>query len=118
MIAGFTDLEDLCPLNFTVMKTEDKIIFYKIAIAGTFCIPEVVATICVDKEMHVNLFKFSQPLPLPEWFRWGTDCKLKRKSVLENFPAYIENFDSDQHQSNKILEELMEIKNYKKTGRP
>lgn len=116
MITGFTDLEDLCPANFTVMKTEDKIIFYNIAISGTFCIPEVVATICVDKEMHVKLFKFSQPLPLPEWFRSGTDCKLKRKSVLENFPAYIENFDSDQ--SNKILEELLEIKNYKKTGRP
>ena len=91
MINGFADLEGLCPNGFTITKTEDNIMFYKVEIAGTFCIPQVVATICVDESMHVKLFKCNLPLPLPEWFRSGDDCKLKRNSVLANFPAYISN---------------------------
>ena len=118
LINGFADLEGLCPNGFTITKTEDNIMFYKVEISGTFCIPQVVATICVDESMHVKLFKCNLPLPLPEWFRSGNDCKLKRKSVLENFPAYISNFNCDSDHQGKILEELQQIKNYKKTGRP
>ena len=32
-----------------------------------------------------------KPLPLPPWFIQGTDAKLKRFSMLQNFPSYITN---------------------------
>ena len=68
--------------------------------------------------MHVKLFKRNSPIPLPEWFRHGNDCKLRKKSALENFPAYITNYTSQTDRSNEILEELQNIKLYKPCGRP
>ena len=45
-------------------------------------------SIRVDKELHVRLFFKASPVPLPQWFRYGRDCRLIHKSMLENFPAY------------------------------
>ena len=53
----------------------------------------------------------SSPLPLPQWFRHGTDCRLTRKSVMQNFPNYIR---LEEKQMFNILEELKELKFKKK----
>ena len=81
-------MENLYLNGYTIIKNEDKVIFYKVEITDTFGIPKVVAAICIDRFMHVKLFKQGLLIPLPEWFRHGTDCKLERKS------AYILNFES------------------------
>ena len=51
--------------------------------------PEVSECIKIDKELHVKLFFNVCLVPLPQWFRQGTDCCLTRKSMLENFPVYL-----------------------------
>jgi hypothetical protein len=55
-------------------------------------VPEVTETIVIDEKLHVKLYKKSIPIPLPEWFRKGGDCRVTCRSVLENFPSYIRNY--------------------------
>ena len=57
-------------------------------------IPEVTQTIVIDERLHVKLYKNSLPIPLPKWFTQGGDCRAKRKSIIQNFPAYINNYGS------------------------
>ena len=70
-------------------------------------VPEVTECIRIDKELHVKLFFKGSPVPLPQWFRHGRDCRVTHESMLENFPSYLlsqtEKFDS-------IFEELGEYK--------
>ena len=39
-------------------------------------------------KLHVRLFLRGSPVPLPQRFRYGHNCKLTSKSVPENFPLY------------------------------
>ena len=55
-------------------------------------IPEVKGCIQVNSELHVKLFYKGCSVPLPQWFRQGQDCRLLRKSMLENFPIYLESY--------------------------
>ena len=61
----------------------------------------------------LKLFSVVFPIPLPEWFRKGSDCCLRKKSVLENFPSYIRNFAEGKKLPDDILSEL-ELIRYKK----
>ena len=63
------------------------------------------------QESHVKLFFKGCPVPLPQWFRQGTDCCLTRKSMLENFPVYLRTY-ADNHSS--IFEELIQYRFTKK----
>ena len=63
--------------------------------------------------LHVKLFSVVFPIPLPEWFRKESDCCLRKKSVLENFPSYIRNFAEGKKLPDDILSEL-ELIRYKK----
>ena len=53
-------------------------------------IPEVTGCIQDNSELHVKLFYKGCSVPLPQWSRQGHDCSLSRKSMLENFPVYLE----------------------------
>ena len=55
-------------------------------------IPEVKGCIQVNSELHIKLFYKGCSVPLPQWFRQGQDCRLSRKSMLENFPVYLESY--------------------------
>ena len=55
----------------------------------------------------MKLFFEGAPLPLPTWFRKGGNCKLNRKSILENFPNYI---NSEASSYSNIFKELNEYK--------
>ena len=72
----------------------------------------------MDKFFHVKLFLNLSLVPLPEWFRKGTDCPLKRKSMLENFPNYMRNFQETKNIPSDILNELQEIRFKKPVDRP
>ena len=68
-------------------------------------------TLCEQIETSMLSCFASSPLPLPQWFHHGTDCRLTRKSVMQNFPNYIR---LEEKQMFNILEELKELKFKKK----
>ena len=72
---------------------------------------EVTDCVWVDRGLHVKLFYKGLPLPLPQWFCHGRDCRLTRKTMMQNFPNYIK---SEGGQMFTILEELKEFKFKKK----
>ena len=81
--------ESLCPTGYQLKKDENEAIFYKIEPQSVLLIPQVSGTIVVDEMLHVKLFSVASPIPLPEWFRKGSDFCLRKISMLENFPSYI-----------------------------
>ena len=41
-------------------------------------------------KLHVKLFLRGSPVSLPQWFRYGHNCKLTSKIMLGNFPSQLE----------------------------
>ena len=74
-------------------------------------VSEVTDCVRVNRDLHVKLFYKGSPLPLPQWFRHGRDCRLTRESMMQNFPNYIK---LEGEQTFNILEELKELKFKKK----
>ena len=105
--------ESLCPTGYELEKDENEAIFYKIELHSVLSILQISETIVVDRMQHVKLFSVASPIPLPEWFRKGSDCCLRKKSMLENFPSYIRNFVEVKKLPDDILSEL-ELIRYKK----
>ncbi len=71
----------------------------------------------------MKLYKKSIPIPLPEWFRKGGDCRVKCRSIIENFPPYIKNYgemDTPDAESipRDIMDELQQIKYRKPVDGP
>ena len=93
--------ESDCPQGYLYTRYEDHVDFHKIVLNGLH-VPEVRACIRVDHKLHVKLFLRSSPVPLPQWSRYGQKCKLTSKSMLENFPWYLES----QTENFSIFDEL------------
>ena len=74
-------------------------------------IPFVTETIVVTDSLNVILFWKAILVPLPDWFRKGSNCRLKSKSMLDNFPSYLRSIA--EQKANKLQDELQYIK-YKK----
>ena len=74
-------------------------------------VPEVTDCVRVDRDLHVKLFYMGSPLPLPKWFHLGRDCRLTRKSMMQNPPNYIK---LEEEQTFNILKELKKLKFKKK----
>ena len=89
------------PHGYLFTKYEDHVVFHKI-ILNELHVPEVTACIQVDDKLHVKLFLRSSPVPLPQWFRYGQNCKLTSRSMLENFLPYLES----QTENFSIFDEL------------
>ena len=124
-IKSFSDISDtLCPAGFKLEihhAPRKRAIFYKME-TNSIGIPEATQTIVIDEQFHVRLYKNSLPIPLPQWFTKGGDCRAKRKSIIQNFPPYIKNFGSPDDEvltsdpnnmPREILEELNQLR-YKK----
>ena len=77
--------EKLTPTGFTLTKFDQHLVFYKLEL-NELSVPEVQECIRIDDDLHVKLFYKGSPVPLPEWFRKGRDCKITRKSMLRNLP--------------------------------
>ena len=80
--------ESDCPQGYLYAKYEGHVVFHKI-ILNELHVPEVTACIQVDDKLHVKLLLRGSTGPLPPWFRYGDNCKLTSKSMLENFPSYL-----------------------------
>ena len=110
-IKNFKDIDStLTPPGYTFQKYDDHVVFYRLE-TNVLNVPEVTACMRVDRNLHVKLFYKGSPLPLPQWFRHGRDCRLTRKSMMQNFPSYIR---SEGEQTFSILEELKDLKFQKK----
>ena len=106
-ISSFVDLtESHAPLGYQSNKYNDHIVYYRMQVSELGA-PEVMECIRVDRDLHVKLFYKGSPLPLPTWFRHGTNCQLTRKSALNNFPNYIR---SEGEKSSSIFEELNKLR--------
>ena len=111
LINKLSDIEESLSLaGFLFKKNNDYVTFYRTEFSEKRT-PEVTECIKIDKELHVKLFFKGCPVLLPQWFRQGTDCRLTRKSMLENFPVYLRTY-ADNHSS--IFEELLQYRFTKK----
>ena len=103
-------LLEFLPPGYIYEKFEDHVVFSKIE-RDEFSVPTFTETIRIDNQLHVRLFSKSSPVPLPPWFRKGTECKFTSKDMLSNFVLHI-------HQENEkwgdVLDEIQRIR-YMKT---
>ena len=118
-IRDFDDLNySMCPSGYQFMLEDDLAIFYRIDKNINFNIPEIVECITIDRSLHVRLFLKSSPIPLPVWFRQNGFCRVTRKSILENFPAYIRNYVEIKNTDTSIMTELQQLQFRKPTDGP
>ena len=77
-IRGFHNFTaDLCPSDYSFQLLDGNAMYYKLEYSSG--IPDVTEAIKVDQDLHVQLFYKGSPIPLPDFFRKGGDCKLKKK---------------------------------------
>ena len=111
LINKLSDIEESFSFaSFLLKESIDYVTFYKIKFSEKHA-PEVTECIKIDKELRVKLFFKDCPVPLPQSFPQGTDCRLTRKSMLENFTVYLRTC-ADNHSS--IFEELLQYRFMKK----
>ena len=112
-ISDFSSIgKSLCSSGYKLQFDKSKAVFYKLENCKTFDIPTVTEAIVIDDDLHVKLFFSGSPIPFSPWFVKGKDCRLTKKSYLENFPPYIRSF-SDNRATN-IMDDPQQIR-YKKT---
>ena len=110
-IKSFDDTDStLTPQGYAFQKNDDHVVFYHLE-TNVLNVPEVTDCVRVDRDLHVKLFINGSPLPLPQWFCRRRDCRLTRKSMMQNFPNYIR---LEREQTLSILEKLKELKFKKK----
>ena len=106
-IKSFDDIDSkLAPLRYTFQRYDDHVVFYHLQ-TNDLNVPEVTDCVRVDRDLHAKLFYKSSPLPLPQRFRHGRDCRLTRNDMMQNFQSYIK---SEGEQTFNVLEELKELK--------
>ena len=108
--------ESLCPSGYKLQIDKSKAVFCKLESCKTFDIPTVTEAIAIDNDFHVKLFFSGSPVLLPPWFVKEKDCRLTKKSYLENFPLYIKSF-SDNKATN-IMDEPQQIRYEKRNDGP
>ena len=74
--------ENLAPPGYSFQQRDDHVKFFKL-VDNEILLPEVTECIRTDKELDVKLLFKGSPVPLPQWFRHGRDCRLTHKSMLE-----------------------------------
>lgn len=91
-IKDFDDLsQKLCPPGYLFHKTKDNVIYYKLCFEEKSGFPVINEAIKIDRGLHVKLRFCNISVPLPQWFTVGRNAKLKSNSMLQNFPAYLQN---------------------------
>ena len=104
------------PNGFLFQKTEQSVIFYHLVYDEKTEFPDILETIKIDRQLHVQLQYNGNPIPLPPWFTQGRDASVNRISMLQNFSSYIRNVVSSN--SHSLLDQMKERMYYKPKGRP
>ena len=101
--------DSFCPGDgYQLQLCTGKAIFYTQENCFVNDISNVTKVIVITESLNVKLFWQAIPVPLPEWFRKGSDCRLKNKSTLDNFPSYIRSYA--EQNTKKLQDELLQIK--------
>ena len=105
-VKKYADIDPIkhCPQGYEVKRNESSILFYHTAFDEMTGFPTISAAILVDSDLHVKLQCNGLPVPLPKWFCEGNNARLKKISMLHNFPAYLANY-AEQHPPG-IMDEL------------
>ena len=77
------------PAGFEFRRFDDHILFYKLVFDEHTNFANVLESIKIDTNLHVQL-RYNG-VPLPKWFVQGHNAQLTRIRMLENFPPYIRN---------------------------
>ena len=70
--------EQHSPDGFKCQKSEDAIVFYNLVFDEETQFPNILETIKVDRDLHVQLQYNGDQIPLPPWFVQGRNGKLTR----------------------------------------
>jgi hypothetical protein len=121
VIKDFSDIDPIDLINnvlpgFQFKKNDESIVFYKLNFDVDTHFPVIQECIKIDHNLHVQLQYNGSPIPLPSFFVKSHNAKLKRISMLENFPTYMRNVAEENIYS--IMNELRKRQHYKPQGRP
>ena len=100
--------ESLCPSGYKLQIDKSRAVFYKLENSKTFDISTVTEAIVIDNDLHVKLFFSGSSIPLPPWFVKRKDCRLTKKSNLENFYSYIRSFS--ENKATNTMDKLQQIR--------
>ena len=70
-------------------------------------IPTFTESIYIDQNLHVRLYSKGSPIPLPTWFRKGTECKLTSKDMLPNLELHIR---QESEKWGDVFDEMQKIR--------
>ena len=116
LIGNIVDFKDKhIPIGFTVCRNDESIVFHKMQF-DDMGFPKVSMAVRVDSELHVKLQLNGNPVPLPEFFRKGSDCRLTCATVLDEIVNYLTNLS--ENDKFPFLDELNLRHNYSPKGRP
>ena len=117
VIRTFQDLNEfIAPAGFQFKEIDDCILYFRLVFDDETKFPKILESIKVDHDLYVQLQYNAMSLPLPQFFVQVYNVALKKVSYLENFPAYLQNTATDNH--NKLLNKLNQRNFYKLQGRP
>ena len=97
--------EKFCLNSFKQKNPENYILIYRIIFEPETLFPSIKECICIDWNLHIQLQCEGNPISLPQSFIHEHNVKLKRFSMLENFPNYMQNVVEEQQYP--ILKELL-----------
>ena len=81
LINKLSDIEESLSLaGFLFKKNNGYVIFFKIRFSEKRA-PELTECIKIEKELNVKLFFKGCLVPLPQWFRQCTDCRVLESSL-------------------------------------
>ena len=111
VIKSFDDInEKMIPSGFVLTRYAEHLVIYEMK-TSELSVPEVHSCLRVDSDLHVKLFYKGSPIPLPEWFRKGRDCRFTRRSMLQNLISYVK---LEGEQTSHIFDELLQLRFQKK----
>ena len=102
--------EKMLPDGYVMQRYAEHLVMYEMTMTEEGA-PVIQSCIRIDNDLRVKLFYRGSPLPLPEWFRKGRDCRLTRCSMLENLFNYVK---VEGEQTSDIFSELRKISFQKK----
>ena len=107
----FDDInKKMTPSGFAMARYAEHLVIYELK-TSELSVPEVHACVRVDNDLHVKLFYKGSPIPLPEWFRKGRNCRFERRSMLQNLLNYVK---LEGEQTSHIFDELQQLRFQKK----